>query len=152
MYHCRHFVKQQYIEQLNLYQRHAYNLKHQSAALKYIKGHLKHNKIVMVADFSENYSCKYSEEVQSAHFEGAEVTLHTGVFYSKCNIKGKQFATNITYKASTVWAQLTPILKEIKSHHPKQGVPRLRAHREEPYQPTLNRQPPQLTPMSTGSR
>ncbi|XP_054288719.1 uncharacterized protein LOC129004253 [Macrosteles quadrilineatus] len=117
-------LKQQYIDQLNLYKIHTYNIQHQSTALKCLKEHLKPNEIVIVADFSENYSCKYSEEVQSAHFGGAkaEVTLHTGVFYTKCNIKGNQFATispSKRHDASAVWAHLTPILKEIKSNHPE---------------------------------
>lgn len=38
-------------------------------------------------DFSENYNCKYSEEIQSVHFGGAgqQITRHTAVLYRKQN-------------------------------------------------------------------
>lgn len=36
-------------------------------------------------DFSQNYECKYSCEIQAAHFGGSktQITLHTGMLYTK---------------------------------------------------------------------
>ena len=46
--------------------------------------HLTEEAVIIHVDFSENYTCKYSSEVQACHF-GAGVdqeTLHTGVLYA----------------------------------------------------------------------
>ena len=38
---------------------------------------------MIVIDFSENYYCKYSAEIQSVHFGASkkQISLHTGVFF-----------------------------------------------------------------------
>lgn len=54
-------------------------IKHQYAVLKYLRYNLNENEVLLHIDFNENYSLKYSEEIQSFHF-GAnrrQVTLHT---------------------------------------------------------------------------
>ena len=39
---------------------------------------------VVVCDFSENYLCKYQDEVQSAHWGYSQVTVHPTVLYYPC--------------------------------------------------------------------
>lgn len=58
-------------------------LHHQYLAISEIKNKLKENEALIHIDFSENYGCKYSEEVQSAHFGGSksQLSLHTVVVY-----------------------------------------------------------------------
>lgn len=43
----------------------------------------------MVMDYSENYSCRYQHEVQSAFFEPTQVIIHPIMLYYKKNIDGK---------------------------------------------------------------
>lgn len=50
-----------------------------------MKDNLKENEAIIHFDFSENYACKYSQEIQSAHFGGSkkQISLHTSVIYYK---------------------------------------------------------------------
>ena len=43
------------------------------------------NNIVQVLDFAQNYRCVYQDEVQSAHFGYAQVTLHPIISYYCCS-------------------------------------------------------------------
>lgn len=62
---------------------HVRNIKHQYQTIDTIKKNLSTDEILIHVDFSENYVCKYSEEVQSAHFGGSkpQVSLHTVIVY-----------------------------------------------------------------------
>lgn len=82
------------------YMKHLNNILHQHKAIKKIKQSLSEEEVLLRCDFSENYNCKYSEEVQSMHFGGsrAQVTLHTSVLYYKTDgddeeIKHKNFCS-----------------------------------------------------------
>ena len=46
-----------------------------------LKGNLPQHHVLIQMDFAENYSCKSLEEVQSAYFNQASVTLHPIVIY-----------------------------------------------------------------------
>nr|CAI5819089.1 unnamed protein product [Callosobruchus analis] len=58
---------------------HLRNIVHQYRIIDDIKKNISTEEILIHADFSENYSCKYNEEVQSAHFGSSkpQITLHT---------------------------------------------------------------------------
>ncbi|KAH9631435.1 hypothetical protein HF086_014280 [Spodoptera exigua] len=60
---------------------HTSNIVNQYATIKCLKESLTTNEALVHMDFSENYSYKYSEEVQSMHFGGSrgQVSLHTAV-------------------------------------------------------------------------
>ncbi|KAH9644796.1 hypothetical protein HF086_007884 [Spodoptera exigua] len=60
---------------------HTSNIVNQYATVKCLKESLTTNEALVHMDFSENYSYKYSEEVQSMHFGGSrgQVSLHTAV-------------------------------------------------------------------------
>lgn len=49
------------------------------------KNKLTESEIVVHCDFSENYVCKFTEEVQAMHFGASkqQISLHTGVIYAK---------------------------------------------------------------------
>ncbi len=49
-----------------------------------VRSNLTDEDIFLHLDFSENYSCKYSTEIQAIHFGGnhTQITLHTGVKYN----------------------------------------------------------------------
>jgi len=100
-----------------------------------IKLQLAANEIMILVDFSENYGCKYSEEVQSAHFGASkgQVTLHTGVLYlnglntvecqqgygkqkQKC-ISFCSMSDSLRHDAAAVWAHLLPLLHLVKKQY-----------------------------------
>lgn len=63
--------------------RHLYNIRQQHAFSRALKQNLPANQCVVRVDFTENYACKYSAEVQSVHFGAShqQATLHTGVYH-----------------------------------------------------------------------
>lgn len=80
---------------------------------------LKANEIIIHCDFSENYSLKYAEEIQSFHFGGArqQISVHTVVVYSNdgSDTVTKTYCTlseSLHYRPAAIWAQLQSILKE----------------------------------------
>lgn len=62
---------------------HSFNVKHQFASVQQLKACLQDTEVVVHVDYSENYNCKWSKEIQEAHFGGShrQVALHTGVIY-----------------------------------------------------------------------
>ncbi|XP_025828833.1 uncharacterized protein LOC112904017 [Agrilus planipennis] len=72
---------------LEEFKRHIYYIKTQYRNYRKCIDELTTNEIALHIDFSENYSCKCFEEVQSHHFGGSrnQVSLHTGVIYSRCS-------------------------------------------------------------------
>ena len=65
--------------------RHEYIAHHQFRHITEVKWTLRCNEAVILIDFSENYECKLSAEVQSAHFGASkkQISLHTGVVYTR---------------------------------------------------------------------
>ncbi len=73
-------------------------------------------------DFSENYACKYSSEIQAVHFaSNQQATLHTGVLH----VGGVCFGTISPSKEKgpvAIWTHLSPILNLVKSSFPNVTV------------------------------
>ncbi|KAI8423498.1 hypothetical protein MSG28_012611 [Choristoneura fumiferana] len=67
--------------------KHVATITHQYQMVADLKRKLTQNEVLIHIDFSENYCCKYNEEIQAVHFGGArqQVTLHTGVLYLRDN-------------------------------------------------------------------
>lgn len=101
--------------------RNLYNLKHQYAVLRKLKENMSENEIIIHIDFSENYCCKYNEEIQSVHFGPSQthVTLHTGVVYFKgeCTLSFCTVSDNNKHGPPATWAHLKPILAHVKDVH-----------------------------------
>ncbi|KAI0224425.1 hypothetical protein LSAT2_024589, partial [Lamellibrachia satsuma] len=73
-------------------------------------------------DFSENYTCGYSREIQSIIFGAShqQATLHTGVLY----LKGKttSFCTisnSLRHDPVAIWAHLEPMFEHAKGTQPQ---------------------------------
>lgn len=101
-------------EELHLFKRHYFNIATQASAFKFCKETIKEDEIVIICDFSENYTCKLSEEIQSAHFGASknQFSLHTGVIYLKGSGQ-TSFCTispSICHDPGAIWAHLTPII------------------------------------------
>ncbi|XP_069109737.1 uncharacterized protein [Argopecten irradians] len=98
--------------------RHEYNMHHQLEQIRRLKENLSPNECIIHIDFSENFACKLTDEVQSMHFGASrnQVSLHTGVFYEYSK-KPSSFCTMSActrHDPTAIWAHLDPILREIR--------------------------------------
>lgn len=97
---------------------HVAYIHHQCSTMDQLKENLQDTEVLVHIDFSENYSCKYSTEVQSVHFGASreQVTLHTGVCYARKNgVKSTLsfclLSPDLRHDPSAIWAHLIPVLK-----------------------------------------
>lgn len=62
---------------------HEFRIFHQYNQFSQLKQQLKDSEVFITMDFSENYLCKYTTEVQAVHFGASrqQITIHTGYFY-----------------------------------------------------------------------
>ena len=68
---------------LPIFMKHVLAIKHQNKFIQQIKETMKNTEMLIHVDFSENFSCKYHQEIQSIHFGASrsQITIHTGVAY-----------------------------------------------------------------------
>ncbi|WAQ99824.1 LOW QUALITY PROTEIN: hypothetical protein MAR_024197 [Mya arenaria] len=95
--------------------RHVFNIRHQYQAISRLKENLKAEDVLIHIDFSENYNCKYHQEIQSIHFGASQtqVSLHTGVAYTREKTYSfTSFSDCLKHNPAAIWAHLEPILKE----------------------------------------
>lgn len=101
---------------------HTRNINHQYKSVNYIKQNLSPNEVFIHMDFSENYTCKYATEIQSAHFGGSkpQISIHTVVFYYSDVIKSKvinvsicTLSENLRHDPPAICAHLDPVIIEI---------------------------------------
>lgn len=102
---------------INYVMQHENNVTHQYKAIREIKQQLSENEAILHMDFSENYCCKYGEEIQSAHFGGSkpQITLHTVVLYYASG--HKCFCTlseSLRHDPEAICAHLNPIINATK--------------------------------------
>lgn len=99
----------------------------QFSELKYLKLKLSESEVLLQIDFSENYSLKYAEEIQSFHFGGSrkQVSIHTSSLIFKestyGNIKYRSictFSESLQHDAIAILAHLEPVFKIIKNVKP----------------------------------
>lgn len=95
------------------FKKHSFNASHQAKSYKICIDSLMEDEIAIHCDFSQNYECKMSEEVQSMHFGASktQVTLHTGVIFFKGG--QKSFCTvspSNVHQPHAIWAHLKPII------------------------------------------
>lgn len=116
---------------LPLFFHHVGTIAHQYQAIQNIKNNLTLNDVLIHVDYSENYCCKYHEEIQAVHFGGArqQITMHTGVLYLRNNdtVKPVSFcslSSNNRHDTMAVWAHLKPIFDWVKA----QNLPIYRLH------------------------
>ncbi|XP_047522360.1 uncharacterized protein LOC125061169 [Pieris napi] len=113
---------------LPLFMQHVANMIHQIRSIQTVKQQLSSAEGLLHIDFSENYHCKYSAEVQSAHFGGSkpQLSLHTCVYYSNAESPNNGFQTtsmcsiseNLRHDPVMICAHLKPILQRIKEISP----------------------------------
>ena len=97
--------------------RHIYNIRHQYRAISKLKDSLNDDDLVIHIDFSENYQCKYHQEIQSIHFGASQqqISLHTGVAYTKDQIYTfTSFSDCLKHNPAGIWAHLEPVMTWLK--------------------------------------
>lgn len=102
--------------------RHIYNIRHQYKVLRSLRNNLSENAVVIHIDFSENYSCKYNEEIQSVHFGGSlsQVTLHTGVAYTSSATESFcTLSASKRHDPASIWAHLEPVMRYLLEKYPQ---------------------------------
>lgn len=101
---------------------HQFNWLHQAEQFRLLKQNITECEAVLHIDFSENYACKLSTEIQSFHFGGSrqQATIHTAVLYT---VHGTQSYATLSdclrHDERAVWAHLEPILKELRETFPQ---------------------------------
>jgi len=110
-------------DRLFRFRRHIFNIRWQYGAYRQLRENLRSNECLIHVDFSENYSCKYSKEIQSVHFGGShqQATLHTGVLYTAAELSPVTFTTispSRRHDPPAIWAHLDPVLDMVRERHP----------------------------------
>lgn len=105
------------------FRRHVFNIRWQYRAYRQLRENLRNDECLLHVDFSENYSCKYSQEVQAVHFGGShqQATLHTGVLYTAAEQSPVTFCSispSRRHDPPAIWAHLDPVLDMIRERYP----------------------------------
>ena len=110
-------------KQLTHFKRHLFNIKSQFSFHRELKKSMTHQECLIHVDFSENYVCKYSSEIQAVHFASnqQQTTLHTGVLHVGGVEEHVCFATITSSKEkgpAAIWTHMSPILDLVKASYP----------------------------------
>lgn len=113
--------------QLTNFKRHLFNIKRQFTFYRELKRSMSDHECLIHVDFSENYSCKYSSEIQAVHFASnqKQATLHTGVLHVGGVEEPVCFGTISPSKEkgpAAIWTHLKPIFDLLKSAYPNVTV------------------------------
>ncbi|XP_058628850.1 uncharacterized protein LOC131538763 isoform X2 [Onychostoma macrolepis] len=113
-------VVDQFQEKIIKFKQHLFNIRWQYRAYRQLREDLKDHECLIHVDFSENYLCKYANEVQSVHFGGShqQATLHTGVLYTAAQKNPIAFCSispSRRHDPPAIWAHLDPVLDMVQS-------------------------------------
>lgn len=123
-----HTTQEEMLEQLNLllhrFKRHTFNINNQFTHYRALRQSLKAHECLIHVDFSENYLCKYSKEIQAVHFGAShqQATLHTGVLYVHAAPHPMSFCTVSPSRIKgppAIWQHLSPVLDYVQSVYPE---------------------------------
>lgn len=107
---------------LPAFKTHIFNWIEQQRQYRDCIKNMKDDEIVILCDFSENFNCKYSEEVQSMHFGASRntITLHCGVIFWKHISQSFVSVSNSNcHEPNAIWAHLMPVIKHSKERNPE---------------------------------
>lgn len=108
------------LSELTTFREHVHRVQNQYREMRRLRENLPEHDVLVWMDFAENYGCSSMEEVQSAYWNAAMVSLHTMVVYFPEG-SGKHIQSyiavsdSLTHNAPTVYCilqKLIPILKE----------------------------------------
>ncbi len=109
------------------YKRHVFYIWQQYAYYRGLCNSMANDECLIHADYSENFSCKYSTEIQSVHFRSShqQATLHTGVAYVGGNQEPTCFTmiSPLKHKSpAAIWEHLKPVLNYVQTTYPEVSV------------------------------
>lgn len=109
------------------FRRYLFNIKWQFTYHQGLRISMKDHECLIHVDFSENYACKYSSEIQAVHFASnqQQATLHTGVLHVGGAEEHLCFGTISSSKEkgpAAMWTHLSPILDLVKASYPNVTV------------------------------
>ena len=101
--------------------RHIFNIRHQYKAYRLKCDSLQTDECIIHIDFAENYTCKYTKEIQAVHFGGShkQVTMHTGVLYIHGS-KALPFCTisdSRQHDPCGIWCYIQPVIQWIRTQY-----------------------------------
>lgn len=117
-------LESQFQERLSRFKRHIFNIRWQYTSYRQIRETLKEDECMLYIEFSKNYLCKYSHEIQSVHFGGShqQATLQTGVLYTPGDQTPLAFCSispSRRHDPLAIWAHLQPVLEMIRQRYPE---------------------------------
>lgn len=111
--------------QTNEFEGHVKRIQTQYNEMKRLKENLPANHCIVHMDFSENFSCKSVQEIQSTYWNQTSVTLHPIVIYYKLSDSNELLHKSIVvisdemgHNAPTVLTIIDKLIPEIKSLNP----------------------------------
>jgi len=112
---------------LHKFKRHTFNINQQYSYCRELKKNLSKEEAVIHIDFSENYTCKYSSEIQAVHFGSShqQATLHTGVLYIGGEKEPICFSTLSPSKHKSppaIWEHMNRVLNYLQATYPDVSV------------------------------
>lgn len=112
-------------KELPAFKTHCFNWIEQQRQYRACVTNMKEEEIGILCDFSENYECKYGEEIQSMHFGASKnaISLHCGVIFG--NKRSQSFVTvsdDNCHEPHAIWAHLMPVLKLAKDKFPNAQI------------------------------
>ncbi len=112
---------------LHKFKRHTFNINQQYSYCRELKKNLSKEEAVIHIDFSENYTCKYSSDIQAVHFGSShqQATLHTGVLYIGGEKEPICFSTVSPSKHQSppaIWEHMNPVLNYLQATYPDVSV------------------------------
>nr|XP_053618254.1 uncharacterized protein LOC128679821 [Plodia interpunctella] len=111
-------------ENLTVFKSHVFNIRNQYKSYRQCITGLTETEIALHIDFSENYTCKYHEEIQSVHFSRNQVTLHTAVMYYLTSTSDKRItsfctvSSDLNHGPAAIWAHLHLVLDWVQKELP----------------------------------
>ena len=112
----------QFTTDVKQFRKHVFNIHHHYHVQRELRQRCQttSNECGLHIDFSENYSCGYSSEIQRVHFGAShnQATLHTGILYvdqdtvSFCTISDSRRPD-----PAAIWSYLSPVFEYIRNNH-----------------------------------
>ncbi|XP_037836219.1 uncharacterized protein LOC119617787 [Kryptolebias marmoratus] len=117
-------VLAEFQERMVKFQSHLFNICWQYRAYRELRENLQSHECLSHVYFSENYLCKYANEIQSVHFGGShqQATLHTGVLYTATQRSPIPFCSispSRRHDPTAIWAHLDAVLDMITERFPQ---------------------------------
>ena len=114
----------QFLAEMEEFKAHAHRVSAQYGAVRELKERLPANHATIQMDFVENYTCDYTDEIQSAYYNKAQVTIHPVVVHYKQEsiLSHKSFviiSNDRNHTAAAVFAFIKKLVVKIKQQLPE---------------------------------